>query len=90
MLEAAITTIQDCEDSVAAVDAVDKSEVYRNWLGLIRGDLKETFVKGGNAMTRVLAEDRGYLSPRGESLRLPGRSLLLVRNVGHVMRNNAI
>ena len=90
VLEAAITTIQDCEDSVAAVDAADKSEVYRNWLGLIRGDLKETFVKGGNAMTRVLAEDRGYLSPRGESLRLPGRSLLLVRNVGHVMRNNAI
>ena len=89
-LEAAITTIQDCEDSVAAVDAADKVEVYRNWLGLIRGDLAETFVKGGGSVTRVLAEDREYLSPRGEVLRLPGRSLLLVRNVGHLMRNNAI
>ena len=90
LLEAAITTIQDCEDSVAAVDATDKVEVYRNWLGLIRGDLKETFVKGGGSITRVLAEDREYLSPRGGALRLPGRSLLLVRNVGHLMRNNAI
>ena len=90
VLEAAITTIQDCEDSVAAVDAADKTEVYRNWLGLIRGDLAETFVKGGGSMTRVLAEDREYLSPQREPLRLPGRSLLLVRNVGHLMRNNAI
>ena len=90
VLEAAITTIQDCEDSVAAVDAADKVEVYRNWLGLIRGDLAETFVKGGGSVTRVLAEDREYLSPRGEALRLPGRSLLLVRNVGLLMRNNAI
>ena len=89
-LEAALTTIQDCEDSVAAVDAADKVEVYRNWFGLIRGDLAATFVKGDGSVTRVLAEDREYLSPRGEVLRLPGRSLLLVRNVGHLMRNNAV
>ncbi len=90
LLEAAITTIQDCEDSIAAVDAADKVEVYRNWLGLIRSDLAETFVKGGASITRELAGDREYRSPRGEVLRLPGRSLLLVRNVGHLMRNNAI
>ncbi len=90
LLEAAITTIQDCEDSVAAVDAADKTEIYRNWLGLMRGDLAETFIKDGAPMTRTLAEDREYLGPGGEPLRLPGRSLLLVRNVGHLMRNNAI
>ena len=90
ILEAALTTIQDCEDSVAAVDATDKVAVYRNWLGLMRGDLSDTFVKQGKPMTRVLAEDREYRSPRGETLSLPGRSLLLVRNVGHLMRNNAI
>ncbi len=90
VLEAAITTIQDCEDSVAAVDAADKTEIYRNWLGLMRGDLTETFIKDGAPMTRTLAEDREYLGPAGEPLRLPGRSLLLVRNVGHLMRNNVI
>ena len=90
LLEAAITTIQDCEDSVAAVDALDKVEVYRNWLALIRGDLAETFLKGGSPITRELAGDREYLSPRGEVLRLPGRSLLLVRNVGLLMRSNAV
>ncbi len=90
VLEAAVTTIQDCEDSVAAVDAADKVEVYRNWLGLIRGDLAASFVKDGSAINRALAEDLEYLSPRGESLRLPGRSLLFARNVGHLMRNNAI
>ena len=90
VLEAAITTIQDCEDSVAAVDAIDKVDVYRNWLGLIRGDLKESFLKAGASKTRILEEDRDFTSLKGESFSLPGRSLLLVRNVGHLMRNPAI
>jgi len=90
ILEAAITTIQDCEDSVAAVDAADKVMVYRNWLGLISGDLSETFIKDGNPLTRILNADREFETPGGGKLRLPGCSLLLVRNVGHLMRNNAI
>jgi len=90
ILEAAITTIQDCEDSVATVDAEDKVEVYRNWLGLINGDLSETFLKQGQSTTRVLNLDREYLSPNGIKFLLPGRSLLLIRNVGHLMRNGAI
>jgi len=90
ILEAALTMIADCEDSVAAVDAADKTAVYRNWLGLMRGDLAETFIKNGKSMTRALAADRQYHSPQGGTLGLPGRSLLLVRNVGHLMRNNAI
>lgn len=90
ILEAALTTIQDCEDSVAAVDAEDKVAVYRNWLGLITGELQETFNKGGAQQTRVLAADRDYLTPEGGSLRLSGRSLLLVRNVGLLMRNESI
>ncbi|MCY4181665.1 MAG: malate synthase G [Gammaproteobacteria bacterium] len=90
VLEAALTTIADCEDSVAAVDAADKTAVYRNWLGLMRGDLAETFSKNGEPITRTLAADRQYRSPQGETFKLPGRSLLLVRNVGHLMRNNAI
>lgn len=90
ILEAAVTTIQDCEDSVAAVDAGDKVEIYSNWLGLINGDLSDTFTKGGSATTRVLEQDKEFSSLTGEKFTLPGRSLLLVRNVGHLMRNSAI
>ena len=90
MMEAAITTIQDCEDSVAAVDAEDKVAVYRNWLGLINGELEDTFLKGNKRITRVLNKDRQYVDREGEKFSLPGRSLMLIRNVGHLMRSDAI
>ena len=90
VLESAITTIMDCEDSVAAVDAEDKVGVYRNWLGLMKGDLAEEVMKGGKSFVRKLNPDVEFLAPNGSPASLPGRSLMLVRNVGHLMTNPAI
>ncbi|MCV9998277.1 malate synthase G [Pararhizobium sp. YC-54] len=90
ILESAITAIMDCEDSVAAVDAEDKIVVYRNWLGLMKGDLQEEVTKGGKTFTRKLNPDFGFTAPNGGEISLKGRALMLVRNVGHLMTNPAI
>jgi malate synthase len=89
-LESALTTIMDCEDSVAAVDATDKIIAYKNWLGLNRGDLTEQVTKNGKTITRTMTKDRYYKTPDGEQLTRKGRSLMFVRNVGHLMTNSCI
>jgi len=90
VLEAAITTIEDCEDAVAAVDAADKATVYRHWCGIMKGTLETTFEKNGRPLTRRLNPDRSFITPAGGKLTLPGRSLLLVRNVGIHMHTDAV
>jgi len=90
VLESALSAIMDCEDSVACVDAEDKVGAYANWLGLMKGDLEETFEKGGQMMTRRLSADRVYIAPEGGEVSLKGRALLWLRNVGHLMTNPAI
>jgi malate synthase len=90
VLESAVTSIMDCEDSVATVDAFDKVAVYRNWLGLMKGDLTSDVTKNGRTFTRKLAKDREIMSPVGAPITLPGRALMLVRNVGHFTLTNAV
>ncbi|QQD21388.1 malate synthase G [Oceanospirillaceae bacterium ASx5O] len=90
LMEAALTTIMDCEDSVAAVDAADKVVTYSNWLGLMKGDLAESVSKNGKTFTRTMNGDREYVGLNGETIRLKGRSMLFIRNVGHLMTNPAM
>ena len=90
LLESALTVIQDCEDSVACVDPQDKCRAYANWLGLMRGDLEDAFEKAGRQMTRRLAADVAYTDPQGNAVTHPGRALMLVRNVGHLMTTDAV
>ncbi len=90
VLESAVTAIMDCEDSVAAVDGADKTVTYRNWLGLLRGDLTEQVTKNGETFTRVMNPDREFTAPDGQALSLPGRATMLVRNVGHLMTTPAV